>query len=145
MGKTITCHTLTMSTVIVGMVTMQMYVYTYTGVSKNSRFSALQLYVHKESIVSEVLYGQTFFQHRAFIYCLQYKHPAKALSMVIMLCSYCIVYVLNYLAGAAHNCMQYNLTFSYSYYFHLKLWTEQLQLQLELCAYRLEFEWQNHS
>ena len=29
------------------------------------------------------------------------KHPAKALSMVIMLHSY--LYVLNYLAGPAHN------------------------------------------
>ena len=37
------------------------------------------------------------------IYRLQYKHPAKALSMVIMLHSY--LYVLNYLAGPAYNCL----------------------------------------
>ena len=37
------------------------------------------------------------------IYCLQYKHPAKVLSIVVMLYSY--LYVVNYLAGPAHNCM----------------------------------------
>ena len=37
-----------------------------------------------------------------------YKHPAKALSMVIMLCSY--LYVLNYLAGLAYNFPYIDLT-----------------------------------
>ena len=46
---------------------------------------------------STVLLWQSFLTQG--IYRLQYKHPAKALSMVIMLRSY--LYVLNYLAGLA--------------------------------------------
>ena len=69
------------------------YVYMYRSVS---RFFAV--YVHKES--SLVWPGPFIAQD---VYRLQYMHPAMALSMVIILCSY--LYVLNYLAGPAHNCM----------------------------------------
>ena len=48
-------------------------------------------------IIYIVLYGQTLFYIAQAAYYLQYKHPAKALSMVIMLHSY--LHVLNYLAG----------------------------------------------
>ena len=120
-GKTIICRTLSMSIIIMVlyscMIATSMCI--CTEVSKNSRFSA----VYAQRIQSHMA--------RPFIvrgvYHLQYKHPAKALSMVIMLHSY--LYVLNYLAGSAHNCMQHMLHSS-SYYFHLKLWTEQLQLKL---------------
>ena len=67
-----------------------------TEVSKNSRFSTV--YVHKETnlVWPDPLIVQG-------VYRLQYKHPAQALSMLIMLHSY--LYVLNYLAGSAHNHM----------------------------------------
>ena len=69
-----------------------------TGVPKNSRFSAV--YVHKEP---SLVWPDPFLVQG--VYHLQYTHPAKALSMVIMLRSYVYLYVLNYLAGPAHNCM----------------------------------------
>ena len=51
--------------------------------------------------LSTILLWQSFLVQG--IYRLQYKHPAKALSMVIMQRSY--LYELNYLAGLAYNCM----------------------------------------
>ena len=134
MGKTVICHTLEMSTIIIVLCSCMVTTCTCicTRVSKNSRFQAV--YVHKKS---SLIWQDPFLAQG--VYCLRYKHLAKALSMVIMLRSY--LYVLNYLAGPAHNCMQHALH-SASYYFHLKLWTEYSYLQL--CAYRLEFECQNH-
>ena len=116
MAKTKICHTLAMSTINIFlymcMVTMGTCI--CTGVSKYSGFPTV--YVHKESslvwLVPFLVQG---------VYGLQYEHPTKVLSMVIMLCSY--LYVLNYLAGPAHNCILHMLH-SASYYFQLKLWTE---------------------
>ena len=70
---------------------------TCTEVSKNSRFSTV--YVPKEK-ASLVLLGPFLAQG---VHYLQYKHPAKALSMIFVLHGY--LYVLNYLAGPAHNCI----------------------------------------
>ena len=116
MGKAIICHTLTMSAIIIVLYSCMATTCTCicTGVSRNSRFSAV--YVHKES---SLIWLDPFLVQG--VYRLQYKHPAKALSMIGMLRSY--LNVLNYVAGLAHNCMQYMLC-SASYYFHLKLWTE---------------------
>ena len=98
MGKITICCTLAMSTVIIVLYSCMVTTWTCicTGVFKNSRFSAI--YAHKES---SLLWPDPFLAQG--VYRLQYKHPAKALSMVIMLRSY--LYVLNYLAGLTHNCM----------------------------------------
>ena len=75
------------------------YTCIFTGVSKNSpQYS----YVHKIK-ESSLVWPESFLVQG--IYRLWYKYSAKAgtLYMVIMLCSY--LYVLNYLAGPAHNCM----------------------------------------
>ena len=69
-GKTIICRTLIMSTISTCIC---------TGVSKNSGLSAV--YEHRET---SLVWLYPFLVHD--IYCLQYKHPAKPLSMVIMLC-----------------------------------------------------------
>ena len=111
--KPIICHTLIMNTIIIVlylcMVTMCMC--RCTEVSKNSRISAV--YVHKES--SLVHLGPFLAQG---VHYLQYKHPAKALSTIVVLHSY--LYVLNNLAGPAHNCMAYSIC-----YVHLKHQTKQ--------------------
>ena len=83
MGKTIICCTLTMSTVIIVLSSCMVItcMCICIGVSRNSRFSAE--YVHKES---SLVWPDPFLVQG--VYCLQYKHPAKAvkaLSMVIML------------------------------------------------------------
>ena len=69
-----------------------------TGVSKNSRFSTV--YVHKESNLTwpDSILAQD-------VYRLQCKYLAKALTMAVMLHSYLYIYVLNYLAYPAHNCL----------------------------------------
>ena len=140
MGKTVTCHTLTMSTVIVvlylcmlTMVCVHVYVQQYLRTQDSPQ------HMWTKNIV---LYGQTQFQCRAFIACSISTRPRYSLWLLCYIAIY--IYVLNYLAGPAHNCMQHMLH-SASYYFHLKLWTEQLQLQLasyllQLRTYRLEFE-----
>ena len=98
MVKTVISRTLAMSIVILVLCLCMVTTCTCicTGASKNSRF--FTVYVYKES---------SFVRPNSFlaqgVYRLQYKHPAKTLSMVIMLCSY--LYVLNYLSGPAHNCM----------------------------------------
>ena len=93
MCKSVICRTITMSTVIIVlysyMVTIGMCI--CTGVSKNSRFSTV--YVRKEY---SLVWLDPFLAQG--VYRLQYKHLAKALSMIIMLCSY-LYDVLNYLAG----------------------------------------------
>ena len=111
-GKAIICLTLAKSTVIIIL---------YLCMITTCRFSVV--HVHKES---SLVWPDSFIAQG--VYHLQYKHPTKALSMVIMLHSY--LYVL---AGLAHNCMQH-MSHSASYYFHLKLWIEQLQLQLATCC-----------
>ena len=95
MGKTIICCTFAMSTIIIVLYSCMITTCTCicTGLSKNSRFSA-----HKES---SLIWLDHFLVQG--IYHLQYKHPAKALSMDVMLHSY--LYVLNYLAGPTQNCM----------------------------------------
>ena len=92
MGKTIICRTLTMSIVIMVLYSCMVTTCTCicTRVSKNSRFFAV--YLHKESSLVRL---DSFLAQG--IYRLQYKHPTKVLSVVIMLSSY--LYVLNYLAG----------------------------------------------
>ena len=132
MDKTVICHTLAMSSVIIVLCLCMVTTCTCicTGVSKNSRFSTV--YVYKEP---SFVWPNPFLAQG--VYHLQYKHPAKTLSIVVMLCSY--LYVLIYLSGPAHSCMQHILCSaryinSASYYFHLKLWTEQLQLQLATCC-----------
>ena len=104
MGKTIICRTFAMSTVIIGLYLCMVTTCTCvcTGVSITLRFSKAYTYVHKES---SLIWPNSFLAQG--VYHLQYQHPAKALSMVVRLHSY--LYVLNYLTGLAHNCMQHIL------------------------------------
>ena len=143
MGKTIICHRLALSTIIIVLYSCMVTTCTCicTGVSINSRFSKAYTYVHKKS---SLVWPDSFLAQG--VYRLQYQHPAKALSVVVMLCSY--LYVLDYLTGLAHNFMQHILR-SASYYFHLKVWTEQLIAITTCCSYGpidfREFELKNHS
>ena len=69
--QTVICHTLAMSTIIIVLYLCMVTTCTCicTGVSKNSRFSAV--YVHKES---SLIWPDPFLAQG--IYSLQYKHPA---------------------------------------------------------------------
>ena len=91
MVKTVICHTFAFSTIIIVLYSCMITMCTCicTRVSKKSRFFAV--YVHKESIL---LWPDLFLAQD--IYHLQYKHPSRALSMVVMLHGY--LYVLNYQA-----------------------------------------------
>ena len=66
-----------------------MYVYVYRSVQELKVLH--NIYVYNES---SLIWPDPFLMQG--IYQLQYKQPAKALSMVVMLCSY--LYVLNYLS-----------------------------------------------
>ena len=100
MVKTVICHTLAMSTVIIDlyscMVTTCMCI--CIGVSRNSRFSAV--YAYKKS---SLIWLDPFLVQG--VYRFQYKQLAKVLSMVIILHSYLYNIMLNYLAGPAHSYM----------------------------------------
>ena len=81
-------------------------------------------------------YGSRFQHSRAFIACSISTRPRHCLWL---LCYVAIqLYVLNYLAGPANNCMQHMLTITFTLKF-----PEYLYLSTPL--YRLEFECQSHS
>ena len=106
MGKTIISRTLVMSsTIIRSLVFMHghhVYVYMY------KRIQELKILC---SVCAQRIYSLVWLDPflAQGVYCLQYKHLAKALSMGIMLCSY--LYVLNYLAGPQLHIV--NVSFSY--------------------------------
>ena len=78
MGKTIICDSRYCHYSLVFVHGHHVYTCICTEVSKNSRFSTV--YVHKES---SLVWLDPFLARG--VYRLQYKHPAKAPSMVIML------------------------------------------------------------
>ena len=82
MGKTIICHTLTMSTLIIilylCMVTTCSCI--CTGASKNPRSSAVYIYIYIYIYVQKeysLVWLEPFLVQG--IYCLQYKHPATCM------------------------------------------------------------------
>ena len=89
-----------------------MYVYIYVQEWLRTQDSLQYSYAHKESSLIRLdpflVQGDYSISTR----------PRYSLRLLCYVATY--VYVLNYLAGPAYNCMLH----SASYYFHLKLWTE---------------------
>ena len=127
MGKSVICHTLAMSNIIIVwyscMITTCMSLCICTGVSKNSRSSTI--YVHKKT---SLIWPDPFLVQG--VYHLQYKHLAnKPLSMVVY---------ATQLSICAESSSRPTITCSMlctdSYYFHFELWSSYTPIDLSLTA-----------
>ena len=90
MDKTVICHTLVMSTVIIVLYSCMITTFICAGVSKNSRSSAV--YLHKES---SLVWPDPFLAES--VNRLQFKHPAKLFSMVVYTYAHRICHVAIYM------------------------------------------------